>query len=466
MASSNLHARHRKYHPPQEVPHGAPSSDGGRNPLLPIPSSTSSKRRFGRRAFFVANELRYALLAVVSFLFFGLLLGYFLMHHQHRRVIMHTLKNPWAHGGAVLRGRAGFRHHFYSGPARFVTVVMPSVVNARRRSRRLEAIQDTWGPYARAVYVVHNATSEFPAAVRQNAVIAAGRTPYDPYSFPQALEVPGDIAEDDGVPRLYHAIQTVHEKVDPDFAFFVNDHTFVVPEHLCKFLEHRDPKHDLYAGHALSSAGEKDVSNVFNSGAAGYVLSRETMKKMIERYVAKDPSCYLDPNSKDQNVKWLQGNPGLATLDCLNKLGVFAFDTRADKKWHRFHAFPLTRMVSGDIDDWYRNKHKGMSGIEGFDESYETVATGEACCSRTTISFHYVESSEARALFAVRQRLLTNPKLTDHELRALVEAEWPTDRKEIGAYSRGLPKDDDSEGWQSLLNVLRKISNRETQRDC
>ena len=73
---------------------------------------------------------------------------------------------------------------------------------------------------------------------------------------------------DDGLQRLYKTIRTVFEKVNPDFAFFVNDHTFVIPEHLCTYLEHRDPVDDLYAGHALNNGTEEDV---YNSGPAGYL---------------------------------------------------------------------------------------------------------------------------------------------------------------------------------------------------
>ena len=81
-----------------------------------------------------------------------------------------------------------------------------------------------------------------------------------------------------GVERLDHVIRTVHTEINPDFAFFVNDHTFVIPDNLCKFLNNRDSNLDLYAGHALK--GKKET--VFNSGAAGYVLSRSTIEKLSE----------------------------------------------------------------------------------------------------------------------------------------------------------------------------------------
>jgi hypothetical protein len=277
---------------------------------------------------------------------FGLLLGYFSLHHQHRQVILQIMKNPLAHAGAALKGRAGFRHHFYSGYPRTVTVVMPSVVNPTKRTRRLDSIMETWGPSARAVYVVHN-VSEFPKA--SHAVLSNHSKPEDPYSYPQLLLVPPEIGVDDGVPRLNYVIRSVHENINPDFAFFVNDHTFVIPEHLCKYLEHHHPGDDMYHGHAM-----KNSEDVFNSGAAGYILSRQTMKRLVKKWDEEDETCLAT-----NGAKWLQGNPGLVTTQCLKKkLDVVAVDTRRHGKWHRFHAFPLTRMVVGAVDQWYKNKHE------------------------------------------------------------------------------------------------------------
>jgi hypothetical protein len=87
--------------------------------------------------------------ALVSFfVVIALLLAYLLLHHRHRRVIYHVMKHPWDHGRAVFRQPHGkhFRHHFYSGAPRFVTVVLPSVVNPDGRPRRLESIQGAFRP--------------------------------------------------------------------------------------------------------------------------------------------------------------------------------------------------------------------------------------------------------------------------------------------------------------------------------
>ena len=446
--STGLHSRRKSGLYDPENPdsrsspiHGSPSRIRKRSGLNPLP--------------FFRSEVRCALKAVASFLVVGLFIGYFVLHHQHRKVVMHILKNPMAHAGAALKGRVGFRHHFYSGHPRSVTIVMPSVVNPKNRARRLDSILETWGPSARAVYVVHN-VSEFPKAA--HAVLSENSKPHDPFSYPQLLLLPPEIGIEDGVPRLNYVIRSVYDNINPDFAFFVNDHTYVIPEHLCKYLEHKHPSQDMYHGHAMKNGN----SLIFNSGAAGYVLSRETMKGLVKKWDEEDETCLVK-----NGAKWLQGNPGLVTTQCLKeKLNVLAVDTRHHGKWHRFHAFPLTRMVTGDVDQWYRNKHVGMDELMKTDESYNTLLAGADCCAQDTISFHYVEFKESRALFATREALLKNPHMTDHELKSLMLAEWPKERSEIGWYSKGLPQETDELGWEQLLQVTRKISSRHTQREC
>jgi hypothetical protein len=104
--------------------------------------------------------------------------------------------------------------------------------------------------------------------------------------------------------------------------------------------------------------------------------------------------------------------------------------------------------------------------MAGLEPSYNTPLSGADCCAQDTISFHYVEYMESRALFATREALLKNPHLTDHELKGVMLAEWPREQKEVGFHSRGLPKESDNKGWEPLLKVMRNISSRHTQREC
>ena len=472
-----LHARRKNYVEYEEMM-GLSSLSQRSIEMLPqqstLPSKRSSSKRMLTKQSLLEVQMTYVVVSV--FVFIGFIFGYLLLHHQHRRVIVHVIRNPWAHGRAAFHmattrhrhtAKDGFHHHFYSGNPKFVTVVMPSVVNPTGRQKRLEAIHDTWGPYARAVYVLHDIT-EFEKA--SHLTTSVDRHPYDRYSFPQNLLLPEHINVDQGIARLYHTIQMIHERVNPDFAFFVNDHTYVIPAHLCHYLDKLQPDVDLYAGHALKN----DKSIIFNSGAAGYILSRETMKKIMQKFNDKDEHCWIDtttPKSAPaQNKKWLEGNPGLVIVDCLRSMGINAIDTREEHKYHRFHAFPLVRMVRGDVDTWYINKHQ-LEEIPddlriGFDTSYSTLLVGSDCCATDSISFHYVEAMECKALFAVQQALLDRPEISDTELQTKMEQNWPTDAHDIGGYSRPLPNSKNPSEWQKLLRTIRNISTKETQTDC
>lgn len=392
-------------------------------------SDTPRKRRKSRGPW---GDLFGAVVAIVAFLSVGLSLAYFLLNHRHQMSIGHVFHT--------------------AAPPRFVTVLLPSVVRPSARSDRLHAIYETWGPRSRAIVVTHNLTEVPPHT--PNALEATPSTP-----FPQYLLVPPNITVDDGVPRLNYVMRAIFEHVNPDFAFFANDHTFVIPEHVCKYLHLRNPDEDLYAGHAMKS-GKTDV---FNSGAAGYFLSRATMSKIVERLDRKDPQCYLD---KDNSTPWLQGNPGLVTVRCLKSFGVEAFDTRAKKKYHRFHAFPITRVVTGNVDEWYKNKHDGAAERLHTDPSYDKLLPGMDCCSTDTISFHYVEKKECLALFRIRETLLEHPRLTFNEVKNMIVHEWPSDRSESGFYSHPHPKEDELEHWKNFIGVLRRISTRETRHEC
>lgn len=123
---SNLHARKKHTVTDEEAlthpsnnhsPKDSPPSDDDED-------HTHNTRKRRRKYFSWTAETECAASAVALYLAIALFLAYFLMHHQHRKVALHVIRHPWAHGGAVFRRkRAGFHHHFYSGSPRFVTAV-------------------------------------------------------------------------------------------------------------------------------------------------------------------------------------------------------------------------------------------------------------------------------------------------------------------------------------------------------
>lgn len=334
-----------------------------------------------------------------------------------------------------------------SKPLKFVTIVLPSVVNVKGRKKRLDAITSTWGPASNAIYVTHPGTdSDYTLD-----------TPIK-NSFPRIMAIQPNIAlEEEGVPRLKYVISEVYKQYNPAFAFFANDHTFVIPQHLCSFLKKNkfQPEEHLYAGHALKPKNQKGTKYAFNSGASGYFLSRKTMRILINKWDEGDQIC--EGNGK----KWLQLNPGLLTAECLKSVGVDPLDTRDDMKRHIFHAFGLVRVLKKELDAWYENKHEDLHEILGIDETFHhELQKGTACCSPETASFHYVEWAETRALWATLNEIQSRgvKGVDDKELQQFMIDKWPKEKKDIGGYAHHLPSVSKWEVWNDLLYVVKSIA--------
>lgn len=321
-----------------------------------------------------------------------------------------------------------------------------SVVNPDARPRRLANIAKTWGPLSRAIYVVHSA-NEYP----EGGDIGVAAT------YPKIMLIPEHISVDQGVARLEHVIRTVYTQTNPDFGFFVNDHTFVLPFNLCQFVDDLDSSNDLYAGHALK--GKDEVA--FNSGAAGYLLSRSTMAKLIDEWDNPSSKCVAANASK-----WLQGNPGILMAECFGHvLNIPLVDTRdKDDQSHKFHAYGLVRTVTAKFDDWYINKHTTLDEVLGVDAKYHhQLQEGENCCSIGTVSFHYVEAGESLALWDVMQTIHRSPFLSDAETKEYMYKVWPTEG--LGFYAHSLP-DPQLAIWNDIIHVVRKISVGVTPPSC
>lgn len=64
---------------------------------------------------------------------------------------------------------------------------------------------------------------------------------------------------------MRHVLTRVHFRHDPDFLFFCNEHTFVIPENLLCFVDNLNPAEAVYLGNRFRKEATQQV-RVLRSG--------------------------------------------------------------------------------------------------------------------------------------------------------------------------------------------------------
>ena len=150
---------------------------------------------------------------------------------------------------------------------------------------------------------------------------------------------------------------------DADWFIKVDDDSFLIVENLRYFLSNYKTTDPHYFGRHFVPFGG------YNSGGAGYVFSKETLKRFIR--VMRDPSkCKLKSAAEDKEV-------GV----CLSAVDVHPSDTRDELGRETFHPLaPDSHLIPGAIskDNWMHKYNKWQ------------VFSGPNCCSDHSIAFHYI----------------------------------------------------------------------------
>ncbi|XP_061080830.1 glycoprotein-N-acetylgalactosamine 3-beta-galactosyltransferase 1 [Conger conger] len=226
--------------------------------------------------------------------------------------------------------------------------VMTAPKNLQKKARHVRA---TWTKRCDKVLFMSSQETEFPTV---GLNVSEGRT------------------------QLYwktiRAFQYIHKNHlgDADWFLKADDDTYVVLDNLRYLLSKHDPERPIYFGRRFRPF----VPQGYMSGGAGYVLSKEALRRFVEGF--RVGKCTHLSSVED-----------MALGKCMQTMGVEAADSRDEKKRETFHPFPPEKHLIktlGRKQSWY------------WGYSYYRSVEGPECCSDLAVSFHYISPNDMYVL--------------------------------------------------------------------
>jgi len=153
---------------------------------------------------------------------------------------------------------------------------------------------------------------------------------------------------------------------EADWFMKADDDTYVIVENLRRFLT----TFDTTKAHFL---GRNFIVDNFNSGGAGHVLSKKALEE-FSKISTDESKCPKDSTAED-----------VALSQCLKNANIFPGYTRDVDEREKFHPYTADRMITGGVPAWVKtyDRYKMKKGFQ--------------CCSKHSISFHYVVPTEMMA---------------------------------------------------------------------
>ena len=145
--------------------------------------------------------------------------------------------------------------------------------------------------------------------------------------------------------KTMQRLEYIHEHYinESDWFLKANDDTYVIIENLKYLLAKFDFNRPLYLGHHY----KKFVQQGYMSGGAGYVLSKEAVKRVVTCGRQRSELCQVWGGAED-----------IALGKCLENVGVKIASSLDSKQRQTFHPFNVASHLFGPLPDWYYNYSK------------------------------------------------------------------------------------------------------------
>mmetsp|Transcript_55304 Transcript_55304/g.171334 ORF Transcript_55304/g.171334 Transcript_55304/m.171334 type:complete len:314 (-) Transcript_55304:48-989(-) len=228
------------------------------------------------------------------------------------------------------------------------------------KSGRCGEVQDTWA----ARILCYNQTVSFMDAGpgRPEGLSADPRFEYVAYSGLHDRE-------ELGTKEMWQWRYVLRAHPGVDWVAAADDDTYFLVDNILRYLQTLDPSQPMALGRRFVRAGADQL--LFNSGGAGFILSRAAFAKA---------GPYMDACAK----QWGREPGDNTAAHCWNQAGVALLDTRDSTGRERFHPFtPEQHYALREVPKnfWYY----------GYSTAVAPLREGPDCCAKNeTLSFHYM----------------------------------------------------------------------------
>uniref|UniRef100_A0A0N4Z0K6 N-acetylgalactosaminide beta-1,3-galactosyltransferase n=1 Tax=Parastrongyloides trichosuri TaxID=131310 RepID=A0A0N4Z0K6_PARTI len=178
--------------------------------------------------------------------------------------------------------------------------------------------------------------------------------------------------------RVRYGLKYIYDNYGDKFDWIYkgDDDNYVIMENLRLFLLNKNPNNPHYFGFPINLK-QKNYKTPYHSGA-GFVLSKNSLKKLVTEAFPNHSICDSRPTSPDD----------LVFGECLKNVGVEISESRDSKKKHMFIASNVEE--AGTLN--YIPRMKWFS-----EHSEDNLENGYFSLSTFPISFHYVSGDNMYA---------------------------------------------------------------------